>query len=258
MFEFVRRSHLVLVAPSVHMQEMCFCFAALHCSCSFLGALGCSCRQLLLHVAGCTVHGPGAHWPNMSGWPSGPATHTHSMATLPPPCPQGGESSSSRPPVCLPCLPVLCCAVLCSAATFSMTSLPSETLRDRDVHLHWRHGCPCRGAELSIPCSLTLARLLMDGRININGALLWSGLFCPVRQFTRVNGSIDPVTVAPSSSQQADEGDEASYSKRQRRGCAAQRCPASARTRPAGDGRDRSSRTRLAPKSKLLLAYLAW
>ena len=63
MFEFVRRSHLVLVAPSVHMQEMCFCFAALHCSCSFLGALGCSCRQLLLSVAGCTVHGPGAHWP---------------------------------------------------------------------------------------------------------------------------------------------------------------------------------------------------
>ena len=84
-FEFVRRletaclnENACLNLSVVHMQEMCFCFAALHCSCSFLGALGCSCRQLLLSVAGCTVHGPGAHWPNMSGWPSGPATHTHS------------------------------------------------------------------------------------------------------------------------------------------------------------------------------------
>ena len=178
-----------------------------------------------------------------AGWPSGPSTSSLRAA-----------GSSPRPPD----LPCACLPVLGSdLGRASPPWLPTERQR-RASALHWRPGCPCRGAELSIPCSLTLARLLMDGRININGALLWSGLFCPVRQFTRVNGSIDPDTVAISSSQQADEGDEASYSKRQRRGCAAQRCPASARTRPAGDGRDRSSRTRLAPKSKLLLAYLAW
>ena len=78
-------------------------------------------------------------------------------------------------------------ACLCWAATLGVHHLPGCPLRDRDVHLH------CIGVLVVLvvaPSQLTyplqpdaLARLVMDGRININATVLCSGLFCPVHRF---------------------------------------------------------------------------